>query len=56
MFATSNTSTFDFTVPYMNTNTNVGTYLVNIKSSISVPNDATKETFTPFVVEYMFEI
>jgi len=55
-FTTSNTGTFDFTVPYMNTNKNVGVYSVKIKNSIYVPNDATKAAFTPVVVEYTFQI
>jgi hypothetical protein len=55
-FVYHDTSNFQFTVPFMSVNTNAGAYSIRIRNIISVPNDATKVTSTPFEIDYTFKI
>ena len=55
-FVSHDKSSFSFTVPYMSVNDSVGAYSVRIRNSISVPNDATKVSSTPYEVDYTLKI
>ena len=55
-FATHRTASADFQIPATSDLSLIGVYLVNIKADICVPDDHTKATCTPWVVQYDFEI
>ena len=46
----------NFVVMQQNDNQNVGMYTITISSEISVPDDATKTSYTPYTVSYDFTI
>ena len=55
-FAVHNEPTSDFTIAQNNDLGLIGEYVVTLRSEISVPDDHTKTSFTPWVVEYNFLI
>ena len=55
-FVTHNESSSDFTIPKTIDLALIGEYIVNIKSSISVPVDYSKSSFTNHNVSYDFKI
>ena len=55
-FVTHNVATSDFTVPLKGDLSLIGEYVVNIKSSICVPNDYTKSLCTTMTVNYNFKV
>ena len=55
-FVTHNESTSDFTIPLTDDLSLLGEYTVTIKSEICVPDDHSKATCTPFIVEYDFVV
>ena len=56
VFVTHNLATSDFTVPATNDLSLIGSYVVNIKSSISVPTDWTQSSFLIFFADYDFTV
>ena len=55
-FTIHNEASSDFDLPFNNDNTLIGSYVVTIRSEISVPDDYTQTTFTAMFSEYEFKI
>ena len=55
-FITHNESTSDFTLPQNNDISLIGSYLVTIRSEISIPTDYTQSDFSTISAEYEFTI